>query len=316
MRISLQFMATDWYQDAKRAVQVAIIASMIGALFSLCLPSYYKSDATLLPMDSRGTGAMGGLAATAAAFGFGIPGQEGPETSYPEIIQSRWLRTSLLNTSFTYSRKWSLFGDTRTETKTLREYLNEPNEDQALLNLSRMLVVQRDLKSKKTVLSVETQSPELSQQIVNKTVHLLEQFLLEKSQTKGKVKAMFLAGRLVEAKQKLTTLEGAFESFMVTNRNYNQSTDPFVRLQGLRLEAELRLQQQVVATLTLNREQALLEEKNDMPLLNLLDGGNCPIEHSRPVRIQIVLFTFLVGLAATLGWFRRSWIKQTIAGTV
>lgn len=301
---------SEWLSDALKAAKVACIVAFVAALVSLCLPLYFKSEATLLPTDSRAGSSLGGIAA--AALGLGLPGQDGPEVAYPEIIQSRWLRRTLMETTFTFTRKIPPFGRSRTETKPLREYLGGGNEDQVLRRLAQMLVVQRDLKTKKIVLSVETRSPDLSQQIVNKAVGLLETFLREKNQTRGKAKAAFLGERLVEAREHLADQETALKTFMTHNRNFSQSSDPAVRLQGLRMESELRLQQQLVSTLTLNREQALLEEKNDVPLLNLLDAGYCPVERSRPARAQIVALAFLVVFGGLLTWHRREWIRQVI----
>jgi uncharacterized protein involved in exopolysaccharide biosynthesis len=73
-----------------------------------------------------------------------------------------------------------------------------------------------------------------------------------------------------------------------------------VRLKGTRLEAELRLRTQVVTTLAIAREQALMEEKNDMPILNVLDVGNLPLEKSGPARSQTVVF---VAIVISLGAF-------------
>ena len=106
--------------------------------------------------------------------------------------------------------------------------------------------------------------------------------------------------------------EDAYRRFLEGNRNYLNSADPSVRLKGLRLETELRLRQQLVTTLALNREQALLEEKNDIPILNVLDPANLPIEKSKPARSVIVLLvTLLVGFG-TWVWQHREWISERL----
>jgi hypothetical protein len=107
--------------------------------------------------------------------------------------------------------------------------------------------------------------------------------------------------------------EETLRRFLEGNRNYLNSADPAVRLKGTRLEGELRLRQQLVTTLALNREQALLEEKNDIPILNVLDQGNLPIEKNRPARSQLVVaLAFLVGLGSW-GFENRRWIKERLS---
>ena len=75
---------------------------------------------------------------------------------------------------------------------------------------------------------------------------------------------------------------------------------------------ELRLRQQLVSAIAMNREQALLEEKNDIPILNMLDPGNLPIEKSGPVRSKIVMALFLLSGLAAWGIENREWIKKRL----
>jgi len=85
-----------------------------------------------------------------------------------------------------------------------------------------------------------------------------------------------------------------------------------VRLKGARLETELRLRQQLVSSIAMNREQALLEEKNDIPILNVLDHGNLPVLKSSPVRSTYVeLAMILIGFGSW-GWFNREWLKTKL----
>jgi hypothetical protein len=106
--------------------------------------------------------------------------------------------------------------------------------------------------------------------------------------------------------------EDAFRRFLEANRNYLSSADPSVRLKGNRLETELKLRQQLVTTLALNREQALLEEKNDIPILNVLDPANLPIDKSKPARSIIVLLVTLLVALGTWVWQNRDWIRERL----
>jgi hypothetical protein len=133
-------------------------------------------------------------------------------------------------------------------------------------------------------------------------VTTLEYFIEAKARTRGGSKAAFTAERVREAEAARAGAERDCREFLGSHRNYATSNDPAVRLEGGRLEAALRLRQQVVATLTLNHEQALLEEKNDMPILNILDEGDLPQEKDRPARARMVLLAALAGSGGTLLW--------------
>lgn len=68
----------------------------------------------------------------------------------------------------------------------------------------------------------------------------------------------------------------------------------------------------LVATLALSFEQALMEEKNDVPILNVLDGGNLPLEKSRPKRSVFVALAFLLASAGVWAYGNRAWIRSRL----
>ncbi len=300
----------DLKASLKRPLQWALAAGVFAALIALFMPNYYRSEARLLPVESKGLGGnLGGLASAAAAFGVSVPGAEGNDANFVDILNSRWLREQLLQSEFQYPMRTWRFGSERVVKGTLSVYLEAKNTDMALQALGKVLSSSRDLKSKVISISAETRSPELSWAVVLRASKLLEVFLQEKGRTHGGAKAAFADARLADARREFEEAENAFRTFLESNRNYLGSADPGVRLKGARLEGELRLRQQLITTLALNREQALLEEKNDIPILNVLDPGNLPIEKSRPARSQLVIaWAFLAGLVVW-GFENRRWIK-------
>ena len=303
----------DLKSSLKMPVQWALAAGLLTAVIVLFLPNYYRSEARLLPVESKGLGgSLGGLATAAAAFGVSVPGGEGNDANFVDILNSRSLKEQLLQTEFQYHvRSWR-FGAEHLERGTLYAYVDEKNMDRAVKKVGEILSASRDLKSKVITLGAETKSPELSQQVVQRAGKLLEAFLQEKGRTRGGAKALFAEARLADARTEMDQAEEAFRRFLEGNRNYQSSLDPAVRLRGTRLESELRLRQQLVTTLALNREQALLEEKNDIPILNVLDAGNLPIEKSKPARSVIVLaVVFLVGAGGWV-WLNREWVRARL----
>ncbi|BDU70456.1 hypothetical protein GETHOR_25570 [Geothrix oryzae] len=296
--------------SAKRSLGLALLAGLLTALYSLALPDYYRSEARLLPVESKALGGnLGGLASAAAAFGVSIPGGDGSDANFVDILNSRWLREKLLQTEFQFHERTWRFGRAETQKKTLYDYLKARNMDRAIAGLTTVLTVSRDMKSKVITLSAETTSPELSQSVVREAVSLLETFNREKGRTRGGAKALFAEARLVEARKEMDEAEDAFRRFLEVNRNYQTSSDPAIRLKGIRLETELRLRQQLVSSISMTREQSLLEEKNDLPILNLLDAGNLPFDKSRPARANMVFWaSFFTGLCSW-AWFNREWLR-------
>ncbi|WP_257313822.1 hypothetical protein [Geothrix fuzhouensis] len=303
----------DLKASLKKPLQWAFAAGLLTALITLFLPNYYRSEARLLPVESKGLGGgLGGLATAAAAFGVSVPGGEGNDANFVDVLNSRWLKEQLLQTEFRYhARSWR-FDAERLGKGTLYDYVDEKNMDRAVKKVGVVLSATRDLKSKVITISAETKSPELSQQVVQRAGKLLETFLQDKGHTRGGAKVLFAEARLAEARGEMDQAEEAFRRFLEGNRNYQTSGDPAVRLKGSRLETELRLRQQLVTTLAMNREQALLEEKNDIPILNVLDPGNLPIEKSKPARSVIVLLVTLLVGAGGWTWLNREWVRARL----
>lgn len=301
-----------WLLELKRPLQIGLVAAVLTAAVSLFLPNQYRSEARILPVEARGVGGLGNLASAAAAFGVSMPGGDSSDANFVDILQSRWLREKLLDTEMTFQARSWRFGAEREHSEKLSAYLDAGNTDRALKALASMVGVSRDLKSKVILLSVETKSPSLSQRIAQRSLELLEEFIQQKGHTRGGAKAAFAKARLEEARGEQTKAEAVFQRFLETDRNYQVSPDPSVRLKGTRLEAELRLRMQLVATLALSYEQALMEEKNDVPILNVLDGGNLPLEKSRPKRSVFVALAFLLASAGAWAYANREWIRSRL----
>ena len=296
----------------RRPVQIGFAAAVLTAVIVLFVPNSYRSDARLLPVESRSVSGLGQFAGAAAALGIGLPGDEGTDANFVDVLNSRWMKENLLATRFQFHDRAWRFGTDRLQDETLSAYLDEKNEDRAVKRLGKILSVSRDLKSKVITLSAETHAPELSQAIVQRATALLDQFSQQKSRTRGGEKAAFAEARLAEARQGMAQAEDALRAFLENNRNYQTSADPAVRLKGDRLTMELRLQQQLVTTLALNREQALLQAKDDVPILNVLDPGNLPIEKSGPARSLIVILVALLTGIGSWGWMNRDWIRERL----
>jgi uncharacterized protein involved in exopolysaccharide biosynthesis len=303
----------DLKASLKKPLQWALAAGLLTAVVTLFMPNYYRSEARLLPVESKGLGGnLGGLASAAAAFGVSVPGGDNSDANFVDVLNSRWLKEQLIKTEFQYRMKSWRFGAERVEKGTLYDYLDVKNMDRAVKEFSSVLSASRDLKSKVITLSVETKSPDLSQQVVQRAGKLLETFFQEKGRTRGGAKAVFAESRLAEARREMDEAEDNLRRFLDGNRNYLGSADPAVRLKGTRLEAELRLRQQLVTSIAMNREQALLEEKNDIPILNVLDAGNLPIEKSKPTRSVFVLGVMFLVAVTLSGWHHRELLKSLL----
>jgi len=281
----------------RTALRFAFTVFVVVSIGSLFAPNYYRSECKLLPGDAKGgNGSLGGLATAAAALGVSVPGGDGGEANFVDILNSRKIKEELLYTNYIFKQKKWVYGDETEIRSSLIRYLGSKNLDRAMDQLGTIYSVSRDLKTKIITITAETKSPLLSQLIVNRAEDLLEKYVQEKGRTRAGAKVLFTQARLVEARKELEGSEAILRSFLEKNKNFQSSGDPSVRLLGLRLEGEFRLHQQLVGVLSLNCEQAMLDERNDIPILNVLDSGWLPIEKSKPSRLQFSVMVSLISL--------------------
>jgi uncharacterized protein involved in exopolysaccharide biosynthesis len=291
---------------------VAVLAGLAAAGLSLLLPDQYRSEARILSDTghSGGNGTRTGVWAPTAPPESNGSREDGPTIIYVDILRSRRLAEQLLLAEYEYRfRSWR-FGPERQVRGSLLDYLGARSLDRGLGPLRSLLAVQRDLKSGQLTLSAETRAPGLSQQVVRRAVAGLRDTLVELSQAPGVQRARFTEDRLREVQARYQALGQVFQDFQEGNHDWETSPAPRVRFRGQQLQAETDLWRQVVANLTLNHEQALLEAQNDTQTLLLLDPGHLPAEKSKPARSLMVFAAMCAAGAGT--WVYRN--RTTIAG--
>jgi len=301
------------FESRVLGLRTPLVAGMVLAVamaaFSLSLPNRYTSQVRLLPKDPRGAGGgLGAVAIAAEALGVGGAGLDDPGMAYLDILQSRRVGAALLTRTYRFSEQRWLFGPRRDHVESLLSHLKVRNLDQGLGKLTDLLDAQRDLKSGLVTIAATTPSPELSQQMAQGAAEELEDYILVHSQTQAGAKAQFATLSLAKAGDEELWAEHELEQFLMKNRDYQNSSNPEVRIRGTRLDAQLQLRQQLVANLAMSRDQALLEEKDAIPVLNVLDPGQLPLEKSGPGRALMVVGAFLLGCLGALAWRHRVWV--------
>ncbi|MEI6569477.1 MAG: hypothetical protein WCR20_22555, partial [Verrucomicrobiota bacterium] len=71
----------------KRPLQWSIAAGLLMAVVTLFMPNFSRSEARLLPVETKGVGGnLGGLASAAAAFGVSVPGGDGSDANFVDVL--------------------------------------------------------------------------------------------------------------------------------------------------------------------------------------------------------------------------------------
>jgi len=271
------------------AVGAAGIAGICAACATLSMPDRFMARARILPdMGSAAPAARTGVWAPTAPAGVQGSREDGPTVIFAEILRSRRVADQVLGATYEYGvRTWAL-GKERRRRSTLAEHLGVAG-DPAQGAFQRLLGVDRKPRSGLLTVTAETVSPELSLQVVQGAVEALRATLADFARAEARNRAAALAPRLAQAREAHEEASGRFQAFLVVNRNWETGSSPQLHFQGAQLKERVDLWARVLANLTLNREQALLEAGNQAPALLVLDGGSLPLRKCGPPRALLVL---------------------------
>ncbi|MFZ1683003.1 MAG: Wzz/FepE/Etk N-terminal domain-containing protein [Candidatus Zixiibacteriota bacterium] len=272
----------------------AITAASVSLTLVICLliPNKYTSTAALLPTTNNDQiSDLKELAAgTLGDLGLGSLKQVSDQSSalYPQILSSRTISEAILKRSYKYD------DDGAQKSITLSEYVEQPNIDLELTALSELVGIWQDRKTGMVYLSVTTTYPELSANIVHAYLDELNDYNVNKRQSKARANQQFMARRLDEIKHELAQAEDSLLAFKEQNRNFDNSADPELQLELQRRERLAMVKSEEFGFLTKQHELARIDAVKDIPVVNVLDSGSVPIMKSWPRR-SIYLLGALLG---------------------
>ena len=106
-----------------------------------------------------------------------------------------------------------------------------------------------------------------------------------------------LKKEIEEFKFKLNELENGSANDSLEDKLFLTISDiPDLGLNHLRLQRELEIQTELFKFLTMEYEEAKIEEAKDIPTVQVLDEAKIPERKSKPRRVLLVVSTFLVNI--------------------
>ena len=186
----------------------------------------------------------------------------------------------------------------------MAEYVDQPNVDLALLALGERMGVSLDRKTGVVYLSVTTRYPGLSAAVVHGFLDELNDYNVNKRQSKASANEHFIAQRLDQIKTELAQAEDSLLVFKRQNQNFETAGDPTLQLELERRERASVLKTEEFALMTKQYELAKIDAVKDVPVVNILDSGAVPIEKSWPHRsvylFSALLFSLFGGIVLSL----------------
>ncbi|MFN8589583.1 MAG: hypothetical protein U0704_17485 [Candidatus Eisenbacteria bacterium] len=306
--------ARAWSERGRLALGAAA-GLVLAVALSFVLPPVYVANVALLEAPRPGGGsALDQLGVQAELLG--IKGGGGSNAlTYPDILRSRRLIVTLLESRYT---------DGRGRTTTLIDHVargpaSPQRTELAVLEMRKRLDIALDRRTNLLRVGVKDRDPVLAAAVANRLCGALQDVLTHAMMTQASANRRFIEERLASAEHELGGAESALRAFREANLHPEGS--PRLMLEQARLAREVRTHEEVVIALTRQYEIARVDENRDVPVLNVMDPAVVPAFRSAPRRAPMALAGLLLGVAAaalTAGGLRealRTATPETAAGT-
>lgn len=301
-----------------RRRKLVLACSLSGAVLTgvviLLSPRQYTASASFVPQEPGSIQA--GLGQIAAQFGLSAPkpGTTSPQF-YADLLSSREILREVIVTEYSAGGAPEFKGN-------LVAYfrLGSDSGSGAMMLALKALRARLKVTTNRTTgvvgFEVRTRNPELSAQIADRLLALVNDYNLRRRQSQARMERTFVEKRLVEAQGELAAAEDALQRFYVTNRRYTDSPELVARQE--RLQRQVTMRQQLVLSLTQSFESARIDEVRDTPVLTVVEHPTGFVERMARGTIQKTIIGLLAGgflgslLAFLFEYVARS--RQGMAG--
>jgi uncharacterized protein involved in exopolysaccharide biosynthesis len=272
----------------------------------------YQANASFTPQGADAP--RSGITALAGQFGIAIPTthmNQSPQF-YADLLRSRVILAEFARDTFVVAER----GNARlpfTELFEVAATSPEARAEAAAATLGPRVQSKINITTGTVSVTVRTPWRSVSMAITEGLLERVNSFNLEKRQSQASNERRFVEGRLNEARGALREAEDRFQSFLASNR---QAGSPLLTLSRDRLQREVTLRQDVVATLTQSYEDVRIREVRDTPVITIIEPPGAPTRPvSRRVAVRLVVGVFLGGfLALLLTLMREMFARRRSAG--
>ena len=293
-------------------VVTTIVVTALAIALSLLGPDAYTTSAAFRPQGSDASPTE--LLALASQFGFDAGGGSAQEVSpafYAELLISRGILSRV------GSQKYGVEGVGETTLADLLEIEEDTEElgHEEVIDwlLEDAVSVSTAGETGTVTLTVETEWPDLSQEIAIGLIEEITIFNLDTRQSQAAAERTFIEARVDSARAELRAVESDLQAFLEANRQWQNA--PLLIFQHDRLEREVILRQSVLTTLVQSHEQARIAEVRDTPVITVLEKPFLPPgPDERYFVLSAALGILLGGLAGIVLAFLIEAFRRPAAG--
>lgn len=302
---------------------VSASSAVLAVGISVLLPATYTSNASLMPQVESGlSGQLSQLSGVASQFGVSVPtGSPGQSPQfYADLLESRRLLEEAVTTPYRVDGRPGEVGSGSVKNSadrdrgdrsgpksvTLVELYDVEGKSQGIRvyhateRLEETISVSSNPETGVVSLSVTTEWPAVSQQVVSRLIQLVNEFNNRVRQSQASEQVDFVTERLQEARQELRAAEDSLERFLQNNVSWQQS--PELRFQQQRLQRQVDLKQQKYTSLAVQYEEARIAEVKSTPVITTVVEPKAPVKPDSVSLSLKALLGLLVGGFLGTGW--------------
>jgi len=191
----------------------SVLLFLLVVVVALILPRTYTVAASFTPQSERLASSLAGIA---AQFGVPLPATDAGASPdfYIELLESRRILGETMKTRYTFPTDTGEVSGTLVDIFEIEGETESEREEIALRRFRGMISSALDRPSGVVTFEVETFNPQLSAQIAQRLLDLLNRFNLETRQSQAAAERRFTEVRLAEAKGELLEVENRLQAFL------------------------------------------------------------------------------------------------------
>lgn len=296
-------------------IGLPLLGAMVGVGYKVAQPARYSASAAFMGAGSDLP--AGGLGGIAAQFGFRMPTADASQSPqfYADLLRSRSLLRKVVDTQYTYRTRSGEKKGTLVEAFEISGNDRPVQLEAAIDALDRRLGTGIGRETGVIRMSVTSESPELSSQIAERFLALLNSFNLETRQVRARAERRFAEARLAEATRELRAAQDRLREFSRHNRIIR---GPDLEAQRDWLAQEVTARQQVYTTVLQAFEQARIDEVRDTPMITIVESPIVPVRRDRRGLPRVAIFGGvlggLLGVSAAIALEMKNRSRVAIAG--
>jgi uncharacterized protein involved in exopolysaccharide biosynthesis len=308
---------TLWQKRKNILITNTAATVIFAALIFFVLTPYYDVSVTILPDYGNKPGvSLGGLGGLASIAGLGnLAGENLPQIYDNLLISESVLKNVIYKKYLTEKYPDSVNLIKYFKIKSTVAPNQELEERERFVKMVRTFVksiidTKIDRISQVMTITVRTEEPKLSTEIVNTLVVELEKYIRTQKKSYAAEQRAYVEKRIDQVQDSLELAEIAIKNFREANSIYNQS--PKLLMEQTRLMRNIQILDVVYTELHKQLELIKIEEIKDVSILNVKEYAQNPVLRTGPHRtIDLIIVMFFVSIFSLFYFYYEEIIKET-----